>query len=89
MRKTETSTAATVSARSHTRVRCGRGSMTGSSGGATGAASRMLSLSRRWPALVAVILAWPVGALAADPVVNGADLAISGVCVMFVIGVCR
>lgn len=43
----------------------------------------------RWPAVVAVIAAFPVGLAAADPVFNSGDLLVWGIAAMFAFGVSR
>lgn len=47
------------------------------------------ALRRRWPALVALVLAWPVGVAAAAPVINSGDLLVWGIAALFTYGVVR
>ena len=49
----------------------------------------MRRAANRWPVMAALVLAWPVGAVAADPVFNSGDLLMFGVAALFVIGVRR
>lgn len=46
-------------------------------------------MRRRWPALVALVLAWPVGVAAAAPVINSGDLLVWGIAALFIYGVVR
>lgn len=62
-----------------------------STGGVRRARARTASrfVRRRWPALVALVLAWPVGVAAAVPVINGGDLLVWGIAALFTWGVSR
>lgn len=70
-------------------TRTSRRSMRGrSSADVRGVATRF-AVPRSWPIWLAVVLAWPVGIAAAEPVVNGADLLLVGIGALFVWGVAR
>ena len=87
MRKIGALTATTAGRVSSGRVNSGVVSMTGSSGTAARVTRR--AWSRRWPAVVGLVAALPSGVLAADSIINSADLLLWGSAALFVWGVSR
>lgn len=56
---------------------------------ANGTSAMTSTRTRRWPVVVALVAAWPVGVAAAEPVVNSADLLLLAVAGLFVWGWAR